>query len=246
MPSGTTFSKSRAPSGARRADGGDHGAGDPGDPADHRVLDQQHRPEDVVLAELHVGLSQRQQCSTEGGDGGGDAEGVHLGGHHADPERGGGPLVAAHGEQPDAGSAPTQVGDDQADEDEHDEHEAAVALRGARAGRGRGRRTTPRSIGRPRTPPVSALLVNSSELNISAMARVATARLVPRVRTAGLRHHDPDDRGACHRREQRGTRTASRWSTSAERRPTPRPRPGRTGTARAARRNRRPRRPTSR
>ena len=41
------------------------------------------------------------------------------------------------------------------------------------------------SIGSPRTPPVTALLVKSSELNISAMASVATARLVPRVRTAG-------------------------------------------------------------
>jgi hypothetical protein len=41
------------------------------------------------------------------------------------------------------------------------------------------------SIGRPRTPPIRALLLKISELNISAMARVATARLVPRVRTAG-------------------------------------------------------------
>ena len=41
------------------------------------------------------------------------------------------------------------------------------------------------STGSPRTPPVTELLVKISELNISARASVATARLVPRVRTAG-------------------------------------------------------------
>ena len=136
---------------ARRADGGDHGAGHPGEAADDGVLDQQHRAEDVVLAELHVRLSQRQQRSAQGGDGGGDAEGVHLGGHDADAERGGGPLVAPHGEQPDAGPAPTQVGDDEADEDEHDEHEAAVALGVLERVEVEAERTTPRrSAGRAR------------------------------------------------------------------------------------------------
>ena len=204
VPSGTTFSKSGGAERARRADGGGHGARHPGEAADDGVLDQQDRPEDVVLAELHVGLPQRQQHPAEGGDGGGDAEGVHLGGHDADAERGGGPLVAPHREQPDARPGP-----------------GAGWRRGGRRGRARrarsrrsaagcssGSRSMPAndtpSIGRPRTPPVTALLVNSSELNISAMARVATARLVPRVRTAGRATTTPTSAVPDHRREQRG------------------------------------------
>ena len=64
-----------------------------------------------------------------------------------------------------------------------------------------------RSIGRPRTPPVTALFVKISALNISAIASVATARLVPRVRIAGQRDDDPDERGA--RRPRRASASSN-------------------------------------
>ena len=152
-------------------------------------------------------------------------------------------LRTASRRAPDA--AAPQVRDEQADEHEHDEDERAVALRvPERIEVDARERHARRSAGR-RTPPVTELLVKISALNISAIASVATARLVPRVRIAGSATTTPtivvpDDRGDAAR-----LRTATRWPTPAARPSTHRARPARTGTTRVAPRSRRRRRPST-
>ena len=55
-----------------------------------------------------------EQRAAEAGDAGGEREAVELGAVHAHAEGGGGPLVAAYGEEPQPGAPAPQVGDDQA------------------------------------------------------------------------------------------------------------------------------------
>ena len=110
-----------------RAGRADH-TGHPGDAADHRVLHEEHRADDAVLPEADVRLPHRQEHTPDGGDGGGEGEGVELGPDDADAERGGGPLVAAHRQQASTDPASADVGHHQPHEHEHHEHEPAVAL----------------------------------------------------------------------------------------------------------------------
>ena len=60
---------------------------------------------------------------------GGDGEGVELDADDADAERRGGALVAADRQESGTDPPSPQVGDDEPDDDEHEEHEPAVALR---------------------------------------------------------------------------------------------------------------------
>ena len=55
-------------------------------------------PKTLKSLELHVGLAERQQDATERGDAGPDGERVDLDADDADAQRGGGALVAPHGD----------------------------------------------------------------------------------------------------------------------------------------------------
>ena len=142
-------------------------------------------PNTLYCVELHVRLTHRKQHTAERGDRRRDCERVHLRRDDVDPERRGGALVAAHGEQPRARLA-RAAGSRRADRRSRGRRaRTRRSAAGGRSGRGRCPRTTRDRSAGPRTPPVTALFVKINALNISAIASVATARLVPRVRIAG-------------------------------------------------------------
>ena len=106
---GNQVGEDLAPERARGTERADD-ARDPGDAADHGVLDEQDRTDDAVLAEPDVRLSQGQQDAAGGRDPRRHREGVELDADDADAERRGGPLVAADRQQSGTDPASTEVG----------------------------------------------------------------------------------------------------------------------------------------
>ena len=98
----------------------------PGDAADDGVLHEQHRADHAVLPEPDVRLAQRQQHPAQCGDGGGDGEGVGFAPTILMPSDAARSLLTASSRVP---TRPRRFRHQQAHDDEHDQHEPAVALR---------------------------------------------------------------------------------------------------------------------
>ena len=137
-------------------------------------------------------------------------------------ERGGGPLVAPHGEQPDPGPAATQVGDEEADEDEHDEHEAAVALGVLeRVEVDAGER---HALDRQASHAAGERAVGEQQrVEHQRHGQGGDGEARSPGAHGGPGDHDPDERGARHRGEQRGLERPAVGRHEPSRHPRPDP-----------------------
>ena len=85
--------------------------------------------------------AEREEDAAERGDAGADGERVELDADHADAERGGGALVAAHRDHLPSGRADPQVRHDERHEQQRDQHRARRTAVDARTGRVGSRRS---------------------------------------------------------------------------------------------------------
>ena len=110
-PSDSVIRAPRPPTASGPAKSGADDVADAADDGDDDDLDRGEAGErEVVDGDRPEG----EERAAEAGDAGGEGEAVELGAVHAHAEGGGGPLVAAHGEEAQAGAAAPEVGHDQA------------------------------------------------------------------------------------------------------------------------------------
>ena len=109
--------------------GADERAEQLADAAEQRQADVGDRREVAERRVADRAEPERQDDAAERGDRRGEREGEQLGHHHVDAERGGRPLVGAHGDQPTAAAAAPHVGDHDDGQHRHHQHEDPVALR---------------------------------------------------------------------------------------------------------------------